>query len=619
MSKPPLVTNRSNDDDGKPLYTLLPEADASRPHGEVTKGSAAILSAEPEHISLAPRDKIFDGPGEMRERCRAFDWSLTALGPSIAWPLSLRTTVATMLASSFPMFLWSGPELIQIYNDAYRPSLGLGDRHTRALGAEGANFWTEIWPVIGPQIWQVMGGGPATFHEDQLVPIERNGKLEDVYWTYSFNPAFDDGGNVSGVLVVCQETTARINSAADREQLITAERRARADADAARETTRRVFAQAPVAVGVLEGRELRYTAANLKYREMIGNRDPVGLTLTEMFPELLGSEAERILHGVYDSGRPFFANDFLIRFDSQATGELDNYYDLVYHPLAEGDGQVTGIVVVAIDVTARNNSIRERDLLLSAAERAVKEADSANKAKTDFLAVMSHELRTPLNAIGGYVELIELEVHGPVTPQQRVALERIQRSQRHLLGLINGVLNFVKVDAGAVHYEIVDVPLDEVLATCEALVAPQMHAKRVEFKFDGCGAHITARADSQKVQQVILNLLSNAVKFTDPGGHVRMSCEVAGENEVLISVADTGQGIPEDQLERIFLPFVQVDVKLTRTQQGTGLGLAISRDLARAMGGDLTVAVIPAGGSMFSLTLPRGGLLLPADDSAQVV
>jgi len=237
-------------------------------------------------------------------------------------------------------------------------------------------------------------------------------------------------------------------------------------------------------------------------------------------------------------------------------------------------------------------------------ERAARaEAETANRAKAEFLTVMSHELRTPLNAIGGYAELIEMGVHGPVTDEQRVALERIQRSQRHLLGLINGVLNYAKVDAGAVVYEFAPVPMHDVLSTCEALTAPQVRTKRIQFRYEGCDPALRSHADREKVQQIVLNLLSNAVKFTEPGGCVTLECMPGDAYHLLVRVSDTGRGIADDQLERIFQPFVQVDAALTRTASGTGLGLAISRDLARGMGGDLTVASAPGVGSTFTLSL----------------
>jgi PAS domain S-box-containing protein len=237
-------------------------------------------------------------------------------------------------------------------------------------------------------------------------------------------------------------------------------------------------------------------------------------------------------------------------------------------------------------------------------ERAARaEAETANRAKAEFLTVMSHELRTPLNAIGGYAELIEMGVHGPVTDEQRVALERIQRSQRHLLGLINGVLNYAKVDAGAVVYEFAPVPMHDVLSTCEALTAPQVRTKRIQFRYQACDPALRSHADREKVQQIVLNLLSNAVKFTEPGGCVTLECMPGDAYHLLVRVSDTGRGIADDQLERIFQPFVQVDAALTRTASGTGLGLAISRDLARGMGGDLTVSSAPGVGSTFTLTL----------------
>jgi signal transduction histidine kinase len=217
---------------------------------------------------------------------------------------------------------------------------------------------------------------------------------------------------------------------------------------------------------------------------------------------------------------------------------------------------------------------------------------------------MSHELRTPLNAIVGHAQLIELGVHGPVTPEQLSALDRIQRSQCHLLGLINGVLNYAKIDAGAVLYYLTDVHVEEALATCQALTAPQARTKRLDLRHTRGDARLTVRADSEKLQQILLNLFSNAIKFTDAGGRVTARSVQLENSRIAIEVADTGRGISPDQLERVFEPFVQIDTKLTRASEGTGLGLAISRELARGMGGELTVESEPGVGSTFTLTLP---------------
>jgi PAS domain S-box-containing protein len=239
------------------------------------------------------------------------------------------------------------------------------------------------------------------------------------------------------------------------------------------------------------------------------------------------------------------------------------------------------------------------------AERARAEAEEANQAKSAFLATMSHELRTPLNAIAGYAQLMEMGIHGPVTPAQRENLEKIRRNQVHLLGLINDVLNFARIEAGQVRYEIGDVPLDGTLAGVEALVEPQMRQKGLQYTYRPGDRSVSARADRERMEQVVLNLLTNAVKFSERGGRIVLEWE-ATDGHVAIRVRDTGRGIPADRLEAIFEPFVQVDPALTRSSEGTGLGLAISRDLARAMGGDLTVQSEEGRGSTFTLTLPRG-------------
>ncbi len=266
-------------------------------------------------------------------------------------------------------------------------------------------------------------------------------------------------------------------------------------------------------------------------------------------------------------------------------------------------GEAESVIAFGIDITDRMRSeLTTRELGEERVARA--EAEAANRAKIEFLAVMSHELRTPLNAIAGYVELMEMGIRGPVTREQLEDLQKIRRSQRHLLGLINDILSFARLDAGHVRYHFEDVPVNETLAVLDALTEPQVRAKGIRYADGRCEPTLTVWADREKLRQVLINLVSNAIKFTEPGGSIAVECEAAADS-VTFTVADTGRGIPPDKLSEIFEPFVQVNKQFTRDQDGVGLGLAISRDLAHAMHGELSVKSTLGVGSRFSLRLPR--------------
>jgi signal transduction histidine kinase len=299
------------------------------------------------------------------------------------------------------------------------------------------------------------------------------------------------------------------------------------------------------------------------------------------------------------------------------------------------DGPLT---LYARDVTARHAAEGERERLLDAAEAARAdaeraradaeraradaeraraeaeaargEAERANAAKSRFLATVSHELRTPLNAIAGHVQLIEMEIHGPVTDAQRQALARVDRAQRHLLRLIDEVLDFAKLESGRFEYEVERVALPDALRDAVQMVEPQAAAKGLAVALRlteaPTEAPIEVWADRARLEQVLLNLLSNAVKFTEAGGvSVAVSGDAHDPRRVRVEVIDTGVGIPPDQLEHVFQPFVQVHDARGHRAEGTGLGLPISRELARGMGGDLTAASAPDGGAAFTLALRR--------------
>ena len=237
------------------------------------------------------------------------------------------------------------------------------------------------------------------------------------------------------------------------------------------------------------------------------------------------------------------------------------------------------------------------------AEEARQAADDANAAKGQFLRMMSHELRTPLNAIGGYVDLLEAGVRGPVTLAQRDDLVRIRSAQGHLLSLIDDVLNFAKLERGLISLEIRPITVSGLLGSLEGMIERQVRAKEIRFECEACDSDLTVSADSQKLGQILLNLLSNAVKFTPTRGRIVVSAKRA-DGRVLISVIDDGPGIPPEQLRAVFQPFVQGDSTLTRVHGGSGLGLSISRELAEAMGGTISLESKPGAGAAFTVSLP---------------
>jgi PAS domain S-box-containing protein len=269
---------------------------------------------------------------------------------------------------------------------------------------------------------------------------------------------------------------------------------------------------------------------------------------------------------------------------------------IVITALRAEDGHLVGFATLTRDLTERR-AATERAI---ADARRVAAAEGANRAKTDFLTAMSHELRTPLNAIGGYAELLTMGLGGSVSPEQVDYLERIRRSQTHLLGIINDILNFSRIEAGQIVYDIRTVAIADVVESVLPMIIPQAEAKHLRVgksvKPTTCVA-----ADRGKLEQVLLNLLSNAVKFT-PEGSIDITGFTNGDVAGL-RVRDTGIGVPRDKLNSIFEPFVQVGRSLTTPHEGTGLGLAISRDLTKAMGGELTVESELGKGTTFTVTL----------------
>jgi PAS domain S-box-containing protein len=462
----------------------------------------------------------------------------------------------------------------------------------------GRPFWETVWFAHTPGAPAHVRDAVARAAAGEFVRWEAPIRRPSGEWStfdVSLHPVRDERGAVVLIVPEGRDVTERHRTEA---ALAASEARFRA-----------LFASMDEGFCILEilldddGRpqDYRYVEVNESFTRHTGMADALGRTIRELVPDI-----EPFWIATY--GRVALTGE-PVRAESHAAG-LGRWFDV--NAFRIGAPHERRVAVLFNDITGRKRADAERERLLGESERAReeaeaarREAEAANRGKSEFLAVMSHELRTPLNAIGGYAELIELGLRGPVTEAQRADLARIQQSQRHLLGLINQVLNYTRVDAGAVRYDVADVPVVEALAAAEALVLPQVRARGLAYALGGCAPDLTVRADREKLQQILLNLLSNAIKFTEPGGEVRVTCTPRDDGTVAIAVRDTGIGIAPDKLASIFEPFVQVDQRLTRPHEGVGLGLAISRDLARGMGGDLAAESAPGEGTVLTLTVPR--------------
>jgi PAS domain S-box-containing protein len=321
--------------------------------------------------------------------------------------------------------------------------------------------------------------------------------------------------------------------------------------------------------------------------------------------------AGKTLPGFFDeSARKSYRH----QLDQLSGSERSDEWEIQLRPRS---GPPTDVSVSIARMAARNKSpggyrwfVRDiskrkhaESVVLANERKAREEAEVSNRLKSDFLALLSHEFRTPLQAIFGYTELLEREIHGPLTDSQRRDLQRIQQSQQLLLGLITTILDFAKLESGqTIDLVLHPIAIQQVLAPMEGLVGAQLEEKELSYSYHCGDRAIVANADAGKMQQILLNLLANAIKFTDRGGSISLQCELEPET-VAIRVTDTGKGIPPDKLEAIFEPFVQLKPKGAVTN-GTGLGLPISRRLATAMGGSLTAQSEPGQGSTFTLRLP---------------
>lgn len=515
---------------------------------------------------------FMSGGGEMGSFIRAYDWAATPLGLPETWPQSLKTSLRLLLSTGHPMFIWWGKDLIQFYNDAYARSLG-PERHPSALGQEGKKCWTEIWPDIEPQINKVLGGKGHTWHENQLLPITRNGKREDVYWTYSYGPIDDPQATngVGGVLVVCTETTKQV----------LAEQRMKA----AEARWRALFDQAPSFMCILQGPEHRFEYANRNYMAMLGQNDILGKKVMDVVPEVSNQGFVELLDKVYLSGNSHQGVAAPLRFGN----EDPIYVDFIYQPILAAEGQITGILVEGYDVTERvlaNQSLLEED-----------------RRKDEFLAMLAHELRNPLAPIRNVSEMLTQSALQDIKLQNIGSI--LTRQVTHLTHLMDDLLDISRISQNRITLQFEVLNLTNIVNLALESLQSTIASKKHNVDFIDSQEPLFVKGDMTRLVQCLSNVIGNAIKYTPSGGNINI--QLATNNDMAdITVSDNGCGICQKMQSKVFELFVQVKQTLDRSQGGLGIGLNIVQRLVQMHGGNITVSSEGLGcGSSFCITLPK--------------
>ena len=563
------------------------------------------------------------GGARMGALIRSKDWSKTALGPLATWPSSLRLAVNLCLNSRFPMFVWWGPNHINIYNDGYVPMLG--QRHPAALGRPARDSWDDIWDVVGPQADAVMLRGEATWNERVRLVMERNGFTEETYFTWSYSPIYDETGVVVGLFCAVTEETERVRT----DQLLAAQTRA----------LELVAGGAPLpeALGALvkvveeqsnghsvasillvdeDGCSLRtgaapslppeYNAAidGIKAERDVGTcADAAARNAVVCTPDLAVAPSWNGLSQLPLSlGLKAAWSMPICSADGRVLGTFGTYFRERREPTIRERQVVAGLCRVAALAIERRHAEVAREELLTSERAARSDAERASRMKDEFLATLSHELRTPLNAILGWSQILAT---GSADDQDLAeGLRTIERNARAQTQIIEDLLDMSRIISGKVRLNVQQIKLGEVVEAAIETVRPAANAKGIHLQVQFDTILSPTSGDPNRLQQVFWNLLTNAVKFTPRDGRVRVRLQRVNSH-IEVSITDTGEGINRDFLPYVFDRFRQADASSTRKHGGLGLGLAIVKQLVELHGGTVRVESDGEGqGTTFTVNLP---------------
>jgi len=542
---------------------------------------------------------------------RAFDWSATPLGEVATWPQSLRSTLGICLVTRFPIAIYWGPELALLYNDAWSPILGL--KHPWGLGRPAAEVWPEIWNEVGPLFARALQGD-ATYSEDALLPMHRHGYTEECYFNFTFSPVRDESGKVGGIFNAVIETTERVVS----------ERRLRTLRALGENVASRVSA-AEVCRGAAE--VLGNNAVDVPFALVFTTDADGALTLAASVGidgdrrAIVARHACSALSGAGAELQIFDASAHGLALDGLGTWpEPPRMIGML--PLASAaDGARMGALVVGISPRRPVDASYEdflrlagRQIATSIANARAYEAEKQraealaeiDRAKTVFFSNVSHEFRTPLTLMLGPTEDALASGEGAL---KGADLEVVYRNELRLLKLVNTLLDFSRIEAGRMRASYEPTDLAALTTDLASAFRSAMDRAGLSFEVDIPPVSAPVYVDHGMWEKIVLNLLSNALKFTFEGS-VRVALE-EHERTIELRVSDTGVGVPEHELPRLFERFHRIEGSRARTHEGSGIGLALVRDLVRLHAGTIDVTSRVGHGTTFSVVLPRGSAHVP--------
>ncbi len=586
------------------------------------------MSIPAESVSLGKGYECLQGGGEMGAYMRSFDWSNSLLGPVEDWPQSLRTSVSICLNSRFAILIWWGPDLVMLYNDAYRQIIGA--KHPAALGHPGRDCYPEIWHIIQPMLEGVIERGEATWSNDLLLMLERSGYPEECYFTFSYSPIRDESGGIGGVFTPVADTTERVIN----------ERRTRTLRDlAARASSARDMDRASKAIAatLLENAQSIPFASVYFFDE---TRASAGLAATAGIDP--GSPAAPPVMRLNELPAPLFdavISSKLTVMDDLASlmGPLPSgawarpaRTGVVLPIVLPGQNQPIGFVLAGANPHKRvDQSYRTffelvgghiSGVIAAAREyeqerRRAESLAEIDRAKTMFFSNVSHEFRTPLTLMLGPIEAM-LERSGGFSALDREELQLVHRNGMRLLKLVNTLLEFSRIETGRVQALYQPTDLGAFTADIASAFRSALERAGLEFIIDCPPQDCPSAADAAYVdrdmwEKIVLNLLSNAFKFTFSGSiAVRLR---EADHRWELTVEDTGTGIAEYELQRVFDRFHRIEGARGRSHEGSGIGLAFVQELVKLNSGSIRVESEVGKGSTFRVSIPKGCAHIPPD------